>query len=48
MTPQELQQKLIEKQNRLAAIVGKKEAQRLMDAALLLVAEGKKSINDVL
>lgn len=48
MTPQELQQKLIEKKNRIAEIVGKKEAERLIEKAMKLVAEGKKSILDII
>lgn len=48
MTPQQMQQKLQEKQNRLATIVGEKEAKRLMERAMILVSEGKKSILDII
>jgi len=48
MTTEQMQQKLQEKQNQLATIVGEKEAQRLMDNALRLIKAGKKSILDVI
>lgn len=48
MTTQEMQQKLIEKQNKLSSIVGDKEAKRLMDRAIKLVVAGKKSISDLI
>ena len=44
----ELQKKLQEKQNKLASIVGEKEAIKMMNKALKLVKEGKKSITDLI
>lgn len=48
LTQAQLNKKLKDKEDKLATIVGRKEAKKLMSKALLLVKQGKKPLSDII